>query len=448
MDALRLIGFALIVGLVVAGLDYYQQDKKHEGTLSANGYVETLKTRFALYHEELDAEAAERDRQKRWRAGGKPYMPVPDSELSRRAIMDSDFTLDAREGGGLKSVSEAARPLASKVAVQKAEIQAKKLDKAGWVYEKAGHTYWIEIKLRQEASADSLAGNIARSIDSMDFGASNYAPFGVIGGVAYFQFVEAEYSPIHLDVRKVWSMITAKVTDLTQPVGFQIYTGTLGLGEEIRVEMYTDAPEQDVRIFLSQLDYDGMNALLSRPVPGVGNEAVTDPDGGIERALQMAEVRAEFTRLRSEIAQLRIENINGLALLANTMAAQHGLPSDAFDLTANNIQSPDDLIQIGYRKGLAGLEIENADADGSGGSVFGRLFGKLTGGSEEKEVEPKSSSGLFGGLKSFFKGSETADASGKRVNEASEIRVNKGGAGSSGKCAFKDARKTCSLSGG
>ena len=41
MDGLRILGFVVIIVLTHhAVLDYYQQDKKHEGTLSANGYVD------------------------------------------------------------------------------------------------------------------------------------------------------------------------------------------------------------------------------------------------------------------------------------------------------------------------------------------------------------------------------------------------------------------------
>ncbi|WP_170332170.1 hypothetical protein [Ruegeria arenilitoris] len=90
MDALRIFGFVMIIVLVIAGLDYYQQDKKHEGTLSANGYVDTIKHRFAQQQVERDAKAAERERKKLWKAGAKSHLPAAFGGWSRYELTDTD----------------------------------------------------------------------------------------------------------------------------------------------------------------------------------------------------------------------------------------------------------------------------------------------------------------------------------------------------------------------
>ncbi len=167
MGVVRIIGFALVVVLVLTGLDYFQQDKKSTGTLSASGYVDTIKERFALYDEQLDAEQLERERQQRWRAGSEPYAPKTGEDWVRRAIVDRDYTRDAREGVLQDGISEAARPLAKQVAVQKVQVLAEKLDRTSWVYENGTHTIWLQVSLKEDARSNTLTGNIVRSVDTL-----------------------------------------------------------------------------------------------------------------------------------------------------------------------------------------------------------------------------------------------------------------------------------------
>ncbi|WP_109312415.1 hypothetical protein [Ruegeria sp. AU67] len=440
MGALRFLGFALIVAMVMAGLDYYQQDKKTEGKLTASGYVEVIKQRFARFSEQKNAEELERERQKRWRAGGKSYLPETNNEWVRRAIVNRDFTLDAREGVLQDNISEAARPLAKKVAVQKTEQLASKMDRSSWVYENGEHTIWLQMLLKKDAKSNTLAGNIAQSIDAIDFGRSDYVPFGVIGGVAYFQFVQNDYNVLTVRDRAFWSIITASITDLRTSANFEIYKATLGLGQEIQLKAYSDAPAEEVHSFFSNLDYDRFNALLSRPVPGIGNASQVNPETEVELAVKMAEVRSEFMKLRGELAQLRLENVDGMALIANTMAAQYGLAGDTFDLTANKIESADDLVQVAYRKELSDLLEGQIEEANSGGNVFGRLFASFQGGEVTPKSEDANSAGFLGGVRSYFQSTSSA--------EAHDVRINKGSAGVVSKCATKDAFKKCSLTGG
>ncbi len=440
MGVVRIIGFALVVVLVLTGLDYYQQDKKSTGTLSASGYVDTIKERLALYDEQLDAEQLERERQQRWRAGSEPYAPKTGEDWVRRAIVDRDYTRDAREGVLQDGISEAARPLAKQVAVQKVQVLAEKLDRTSWVYENGTHTIWLQVSLKENARSNTLTGNVVRSVDTLGQSGADFAPFAIVGGVAYFQFKQNKYSVITVNDRSFWSMVTAGITDLEAPVEFDIYKGTLGLGQEVRMQLYSDAPPHEVRKFLAKLDYDGMNTLLRKPVPGVSNDRTTNPETEVELAIEMAGLRGEFMKLRAELARLRLDNINGLSLVANTLASQYGLPSDTFDLTANKIESADELIQVGYRTGLNILlegEVQKAEAES--GNMFGRLFASFKGNDEQKEASNKGG-GFMDGLKSMFQKSETA--------QAPEVRVNKGGAGLVSKCATKDAYKTCTLTDG
>ncbi len=442
MGALRFIGFLLVAAVVIAGLDYYQQDKKTDSRLSFNGYVDTINDRFNLYQAELAAEEVAQARQKRWKEGPKPHLPASGETWVRRAIVDADYARDAREGVLQDGISEAAQPLAKKLAVQEAQQLAIKLDRTSAVYEDGKHTVWLQMRFRQNAKSNTLVGNISMTMEGLGTGTRDYTPFGLIGGVAYFQFARNKYSPITVDDRSFWSMVTAGITDLKEEPSFDIYKATIGLGEEIRLQLYSDAPASKLRGFLEQLDYDQLNSLLSMPVPGVGNGANSDPEREGELAAEMAGLRKEFVKLRRELAQLRLENMDELSLMANTLAGQYGLPNDAFDLTANRIDSSEDLVQVGYRKGLADIlegEIQKAESDGGG--VLGRLFAKIGGDSEpEGEVPQGVGGGFLSGLMSVFSGSGG--------DTETVVRVNKGGSGSISECQSKGAFKRCTLGGG
>ncbi len=442
MGVLRFIGFLLIAVIVVAGLDYFQQDKKTEGRLSFGGYVDTINQRFNLYQAELAAEEIERERQKRWKEGPRGHLPASADGWVRRAIADADYARDAREGVLQDNISEAARPLAKKLAVQEVEQLAIKLDRTSAVYEDGVHTVWLQMRFRANAKSNTLAGNIAMSMEGLGTGARDYTPFGIIGGVAYFQFAQNRFSVITVDDRSFWSMVTAGITDLEADPGFDIYKATIGLGEEIRLQIYSDAPAPKLRGFLEQLDYDELNALLSQPVPGVGNGSKSDPEREGDVAAEMAALRKEFVKLRNELARLRLENIDELSLMANTLASQYGLPNDAFDLTANRIESSEDLVQVGYRKGLADiLDGEIQKAETGGGNVFGKLFAKFSGDSASEEAEPEATGGGFlSGLMSAFGKSDS--------DKETVVRVNKGGSGTSSDCLTKGAFKHCTLGGG
>ena len=156
MDALRFIGFVLIVVLAVGGLDYYQQDKKSEGTLGVNGYVENIKGRFALYEQERDAEQAESERQKLWKAGAKPYLPEPPSGWTRHELTDTgtqavSIVLATFQPAPLiSSISDPAE--LAKLSRSGKEGMIRKLNETGTVYTKDQETIWFDISLKPKSS--------------------------------------------------------------------------------------------------------------------------------------------------------------------------------------------------------------------------------------------------------------------------------------------------------
>ncbi|NOC91498.1 MULTISPECIES: hypothetical protein [Ruegeria] len=57
MSAKYLAGFAAVCGVVVAGLDYYQQAKASETGLGLKGYVASVSARVGISDSRLDAKA-------------------------------------------------------------------------------------------------------------------------------------------------------------------------------------------------------------------------------------------------------------------------------------------------------------------------------------------------------------------------------------------------------
>ncbi len=447
MDFLRFLGFAIVALAVVVGLDYYQQDKKHEETLTLEGYFDTVASRFNLYQEERLAEEVEQDRQKRWRQGAKPYLPPSSEEWVRRAITDHDYTVDARLGAEQAKASAAARPLAIEVAVQEAKVRADKLDRIGWLYENGEKTIWLQARLVSSPNQNTIVGNIEASLAGMNFKGTDYAALGVIGGVAYFEEVAGDFYDVSKGTRTNWALMKKKIAETGKQVSFKTYVGTLGLGQEIRLKVMSDAPRDEVYAFLQQVDYDGLNALLSLPVPGVSNDRVIDKAVEPELAVDMAKLRTEFVKLRGELAQMRINNLDNLSLVANTLAGSYGLPGDTFDLTANKISSPQELMQLGYRKGLNDLMYDQPDLASTNQEqgMFGRLFAKVTGGSAEQAdptqqpvpTQASSGGGLLSGLTSIFNGS------GSR-SQSAEVKVRKGSLDTKS-CSMWGANKRCAV---
>ncbi|TMV09979.1 hypothetical protein FGK63_02595 [Ruegeria sediminis] len=440
MGILRGLGFLVICALVFLGLDYYQQDRKSEDRLSLRGYADAIADRFDLYQAGKAAEQAERDRQKRWRAGGKAYLPEPADAWARRSVLDGDIAASVAEdtGSGL-----APGALVTKMAEQNAAIQAEKLDKRGWVYERDGKTAWLEIDLVSGSNANSLAGAVEQTIAALDFGDIEEIPLGVIGGVAFVERLHFDTPKAH---RQEWALVTSTPAQKGE-VGFHTYSGIIGFDEEVRITLRTDAEQADVRDLLARLDYDTLNGLLRIPVPTVGNGVAVQPEQEQDLAARMNKLHAEFIRLRAEVAQTRLNNIDGASLIANTFAQSRGLPEGIFDLTGGRVETMEDMIQTGYRQALSDMMDADMRKTESGiGNLLGGFFAKsdATPADSSAAAAGAGAAGLFGTVKSFFSNSDKVAGAGKQ----DAIRVNKGISADGKGCSVQGILKRCATGGG
>lgn len=336
MSVTHVLGFAVVAGIIVAGVDYHQQSQKADlalGELSPGDYIATFKQRFDGAQEEKRLEAETEEREKRWRAGGKPYLPeAPEgwvrnalTEGDNKAVLPRQNKAKTEQAGGALLVQMEERQLADRL---------RKLSHRSWVYKRGNEVVSVEVRQRNEASGNSLAGLLADSINGMH-GGTKLEGYAVIGGVGFAEEL-------------LWND--------EREHHYRILSGTIGFGQELELVVHANASRAATREILEAIDYDGLNALLIDPVESIGNDA-TLPEGVSEQQLaeNLVELRNEFLSLKAREAQYRINNMNPGALIVNTYLQGYTGVDGAVDLTGGQKVSLKTLINLGYRKGLAAL---------------------------------------------------------------------------------------------
>ncbi|MES0824378.1 hypothetical protein [Ruegeria sp. SCP11] len=424
MNALRIFGLVLMVVLVITGLDYYQQDKKHEDTLSAGGYVDTIKARFANQQEVRDAKAAERDRKKRWKAGAKSFLPATGEGWAR-------YELAANDNAAVKAVlaGYGPTPLISSIAspAELARLSSggedamlRKLGETGMVYAKGEEIAWIDISLKPESVRNTLAGIALSRQQSFLAQVSFKEGFAVIDGVAFME-------------------VNQDTLDPTGDFPYRKIIGRIGIDEEVVIRMHTNADDSTIHELLEAVDYAALNALLTFPSPvvGQGNSIAFNQQPAV--ADKMNRLYSEMVAVQEKTTSDKLSNLDVTAVIVN-MVTSAGLNSEGLmDITGGEVFENQDVLQIGYGRALqllldsaqrqAALQ-EAEDVEDTSQAESSGFFANL------KDKLP-----AFGGLSAIGVGSK--DAGGGK--SAKPVRVYKGGLGAS--CAKIGSGKRCSASG-
>ncbi len=411
MGALRFIGFLLIAAIVIAGLDYYQQDKKHDDTLSFAGYIETINDRFGLYKAEQVAKQAERERKKSWDAGTKSFLPSPPEGWSRYDLIDAD----SKPVQAVLSGYEIS-PMISSISGQ-AELQRltnegregliRKLAESGYIYEKDGEIVWFDITLKPKKARNTLVGlALGRQADFMN--AMQFSNgYAVIDGVAFAEVTEGLSGELQeSDIRKI--------------------KGRIGFDEEVVLRLHTNASDATIRQFLNSVDLAGLNALLEFPSVATGQGIYVPLDEQPEMAGKMLNLYGKMVAMQDKVTQQKLENMDIGAVMLNTLTATDFNAEGLADITGGKVFENQDNLQMAYGKALELIlhsDQRQADAsptDTGGGFINGLLqkipdFGALGGGAVA-----------------------TAANAGR-----SDVRVRKGNEGSS--CAMSGSSKRCTF---
>ncbi|WP_170560361.1 hypothetical protein [Ruegeria atlantica] len=414
MGALRFIGFALIVGLVVAGLDYFQQDKKSGGGLSVSGYIETISARFDQSQKEREIKQAARERQKLWDAGAKSYLPSPPDGWVQYALTDAETKAVSRvlsEFGPtplVSSISGPAELLRLNTAGKDGVLR--KLDETGTVYEKAGELVWLDITLKPQAARNTMAGLALSAQDAFLDGMKAEQGYAVIDGVAFIE-------------------TTGNFLDDTKESNYRAFTGRIGFDQEVVIRLHADASDETIREFLGMVDYAGLNAMLPHPALVVGNgievpllrqPEIAEEMHGLYETMQLAQLK---------MGQEKLKNLDVTAVLVNTLSSSGFSSEGVMDITNGEVFENQELSQLSY------IRTQNL---------------LLASALSEAGTEVASTGGIGGFLKGLMsKVSHTnvdVDESTPQAAPSREVKVRKGSSGKS-TCATLGSSKRCSVGG-
>ncbi len=437
MDGLRIFGFVMIIVLVIVGLDYYQQDKKHEGTLSANGYVDTIKHRFAQQQVERDAKEAERERKKLWKAGAKPHLPASTKRWSRYELTDAD-----NKAVATAISSYGMTPLISSIS-NTAELMSlssggkdgilRKLSETGAVYVQGEEIAWFDISLKPESVRNTLAGLALSRQQNFMAHAVIKKGFAVIGGVAFIE-------------------VTQDMTSPTEALAYRKITGRIGIDEEVVIRLHTNASDASIRELLGAVDYAALNALLTFPSPVVGQGFSVPMDRQPEVATKMDRLYSKMKMVQEKTASKKLENLDFAAVMVNTMTASGFNGEGLMDITGGEVFENQDVLQIGYgraQKLLLDSDERHAALDGPAeqDTAATDIAAEVDTAAKDAAAEQEAP-GFFSRLKDklpAFGESKPKEAAATRTKASQPVRVHKGGLG--GGCAKVGSIKRCSVTG-
>lgn len=282
------VGFAFIVALVGLGLDYHQQTLKSElelGELSVGAYVETITGRFGDAQEAKMAKSAERERKSRVRSGARPYLPEAPDGWTRREWLAGDnsaITTPKREMEDFeKEAFESSTVLKNMAAASEKRAEEAK-NAQTWVYERGDETVSVQVRYAELPKGNTISANAMTMVAGNIGVMSMTEGWGVIQGVAY-----GSHSSLLSD----------------EPKKYRSLNAVIGFGSEVRLKVRTNATDAATREILNLIDYDGLNALLPRPLAHVGGGAREVPLAAqAQMASKMLEIRDDLIQQRTQAA--------------------------------------------------------------------------------------------------------------------------------------------------
>ncbi|MGK7651998.1 hypothetical protein ACSQ76_06150 [Roseovarius sp. B08] len=331
------IGFVLTAGTVLAGVDYYDQSNKAGfslGQMTPGAYIETIPNRFTSAKEEKLAEQAERERKSRWRQGGQVYLPDAPEGWERRALLEGDDSAILPPEAGLDGAmsSSTGKGFLQQMNARDHVKQLKERAEQSWIYQRGTETVFVEVRLVERPSSNSLIGIVASAMDGVMMDAfERNVGYGVKGGFG----------------------LTEKLGhDGKRPYHFRYLEGSIGFGHEVHLRVHANASREATEEILSRIDYDGLNNLLPRPVPSVGNDVALPEDiDPVALSLELHRLKSDFLGLRAREAQYKIENIDTGALVLNAYSMRLGGADGAVDITGGKVTDLSGLIELGFYRG-------------------------------------------------------------------------------------------------
>ena len=285
----QVVIFGVILAVVGVGVDYHNQSVKSEleiGELSASAYFATITGRFAHVQAEKAAKIVEKERKSRVRAGARPYLAEAPEGWTRRELSAGD---NSRISPPKRELSEHERELlagntmlANMAAASEKRAEEDRNNQT-WVYERGDEIVLVRAQFIEIPKGNTITSNAMTMVVGNLSGMSIREGWGVIQGVAF-----GTYQSFAQDEKKPYRTLHASV----------------GFGDEVTLEVRTTTTDAATREILEAIDYDGLNALLPRPLAHVGSSAKpVKPEHEVEMANRMIEIRNDLIQKRTRAAE-------------------------------------------------------------------------------------------------------------------------------------------------
>ncbi len=302
------VGFVFILAIVGLGLDYHQQTLKSDlelGELSASAYVDTITGRFSDAQEAKVAKTAERERKSRVRSGARPYLPEAPEGWTRRewaAGDNSSITTPKRELEDFEKEALESSTLLKNMAAASEKRAQEERNEQTWVYERGNEVVSVRVRYSEMPKGNTITANAMTMVIGNLNAMAIPEGWGVIQGVPYGTY---------------HSMLS------TEPKNYRSLDAAIGFGTEVKLDVRTNTTDAATREILTQIDYDGLNSLLPKPLAHVGSGAREVPLAlQADLARKMFEIRDDLIQQRTEAATnwLKSATSHGDAM---TLALRH-----------------------------------------------------------------------------------------------------------------------------
>ncbi len=287
------LGFGAVALTALGAVDYANQASaagQAPGTYTASAYFASYGGRMTAMREARAAAAEAKDREARRSTGARPYLPDAPEGWSRRAWADGDNSAIERAQPGL--VADDAPDLLKNFAAKGERAAEKQRDAETWVYQNGSEIVAIRAAYTAREGERNLAAAVQDTLAPMGRGGSGaQTGWAVIGGVAY----AAQQADTNDAAAPHLSLVGTPFVSLEAHLGFH---------DEITLTVQSNTDFAATRAILAEVDYDGLNALLTYPLPYIGSAApAISPETERQLATVMVDIREDLLSRRSTEAQ-------------------------------------------------------------------------------------------------------------------------------------------------
>ncbi len=317
------MGFGVVALAAVGAIDYTNQSHaagQAPGTFPASAYFATYGGRIADMRGARADAAADKAREALRSAGARVYLPEAPKGWSRRAWAEGDnspIQIVERELSAAAQAGNDAAPMLKSFA-DKAERKAEALlNDETWVYQGADGLVAVRAAYHPAIGEGSIAGSAGDMLAASGAMSQMKDPgWGVVHGVAFGTVPASAARPGAPFVSRAGTP-------------FRTFQATIGFDDAVHLKVYSNASDTATRAVLSAIDYDGINGLLTAPLPYVGSQAQpVAPELQQQLATLMIRIREDLLTQRSAAAQEWLQRAstpeNAMTLALSEIAKRWG----------------------------------------------------------------------------------------------------------------------------